>query len=209
MPAGLPHHRTRHVLVSAALLMATWCAHAGKPHEHGVVRLDVSVDGSTLNIDMVAALDNWLGFERAPRTDAERKAAAEVMARLRNPQQGTPLFTTDAGAQCQLTLAEVAAPVLEPGAKPAAKTDAAPVAPVTPTAAPTPSTTPSPQGGEHADLEARYTFQCAQPTQLRTLELGLFDAYKRIQRIHVQVAGPKGQSKVTLRRPARSVTLTR
>jgi hypothetical protein len=179
----------------ACMAVTASAAHAGKAHEHGVVRLDVSVEGSTLNVEMLAALDNWLGFERAPRTDAERKAAAEVLARLRNPQQGTPLFATDAGAQCQLTLAEVSAPVLEPGAKPVSK--------------PATALNSTPKGGEHADLEARYTFQCAQPTQLRTLDLGLFDAYKRIQRIHVQVAGPNGQSKVTLRKPARSVPLTR
>jgi hypothetical protein len=183
----------------ACMALAASAAHAGKAHEHGVVRLDVSVEGSRLTIDMVAALDNWLGFERAPRTDAERKAAAEVLARLRNPQQGTPLFVPDAAAQCQLVKAEVSAPVLEPGAKPAAKSATAPASP--------PAAHKS--GGEHADLEASYTFQCAQSTPLRTLELGLFDAYKRIQRIHVQVAGPQGQSKVTLRRPARSVALTR
>jgi hypothetical protein len=183
----------------ACMALAASAAHAGKAHEHGVVRLDVSVEGSRLTIDMVAALDNWLGFERAPRTDAERKAAAEVLARLRNPQQGTPLFVPDAAAQCQLVKAEVSAPVLEPGAQPAAKSATAPASP--------PAAHKS--GGEHADLEASYTFQCAQPTPLRTLELGLFDAYKRIQRIHVQVAGPKGQSKVTLKRPARSITLVR
>ena len=175
----------------ACMALAAATVHAGKAHEHGVVRLDVSVEGSRLTIDMVAALDNWLGFERAPRTDAERKAAAEVLARLRNPAQGTPLFTADAAAQCKLARAEVSAPVLEPGAQPATK--------------------PAAKAGaaDHADLEATYEFQCAQSAQLRTLELGLFDAYKRIQRIHVQVAGPKGQSKVTLRRPARSVALTR
>ena len=162
-----------------------------KPHEHGAVRLDISMEGSTLTIGMNAALDNWLGFERAPRTEAERKAAAEVLARLRNPAQGTPLFTADATAQCKLARAEVSAPALEPGAqfttKSAAKAGAA----------------------DHADLEATYEFQCAQPANLRMLELGLFDAYKRIQRIHVQVAGPKGQSKLTLKRPARSITLVR
>jgi hypothetical protein len=183
----------------ACMALAASAAHAGKAHEHGVVRLDVSVEGSRLTIDMVAALDNWLGFERAPRTDAERKAAAEVLARLRNPQQGTPLFVPDAAAQCQLVKAEVSAPVLEPGTKPAAKSATAPASPAA----------AHKSGGEHADLEASYTFQCAQPTPLRTLELGLFDAYKRIQRIHVQVAGPKGQSKVTLKRPARSITLVR
>ena len=116
------------------------------------------------------------------------------------------IYVADAGAQCQLKQAEVSAPVLEPGGKPAAKAGAASVASA---AAPKPAPAPSPKDGEHADLEARYTFQCAQPGQLRTLDFGLFDAYKRIQRIHVQVAGPKGQSKVTLRRPARSVALTR
>jgi hypothetical protein len=164
---------------------------ASKPHEHGTVRLDISMEGSTLTIGMTAALDNWLGFERAPRTDAERKAAAEVLARLRNPAQGTPLFTADAAAQCKLAQAEVSAPVLESGAQPAIKPAA------------------KASAADHADLEATYEFQCAQPVQLRTLELGLFDAYKRIQRIHVQVAGPKGQSKVTLKRPARSITLVR
>jgi len=161
-----------------------------------VVRLDVSIEGPQVTIAMTAALDNWLGFERTPRTDAERKAAAEVLARLRNPSQGAPLFALNAQAQCQLAQAEVSAPVLEPAAKPAA-----------PAAAPPPP--PAKGGAEHADLEASYRFQCAHPAQLRSLELGLFDAYKRIQRIEVQVAGSKGQSKVTLRRPARSVTLTR
>lgn len=202
--------RTSPSLLVACMALALSTSHAGKPHEHGVVRLDVSIEGSKLTIDMVAALDNWLGFERAPRTDAERKAATEVLARLRNPQQGTPLFAADAGAQCKLTQAEVSAPVLEQGTKPAAKPGAAPAVPaVAPTIAPAIAPTGPPKGGEHADLEARYAFQCAQPLQLRTLDLGLFDAYKRIQRIHVQVVGPKGQSKVTLRRPARSVTLAR
>ena len=48
-----------------------------------------------------------------------------------------------------------------------------------------------------------------QPVELRNLEVGLFDAFKRIQRIDVQVAGPKGQSKLTLKRPARSIKLVR
>ncbi len=202
--------RTSLSALVAWMALAASTAHAGKAHEHGVVRLDVSVEGSRLTIDMVAALDNWLGFERAPRTDAERKAAAQVLARLRDPAQGTPLFAADVGAQCQLTQVEVSAPVLEQDTKPAAKSGAALAAPaVAPTIAPAVAPTGPPKGGEHADLEARYTFQCAQPTQLRTLDIGLLDAYKRIQRIHVQVAGPKGQSKVTLRRPARSVALTR
>lgn len=157
---------------------------AGKAHEHGALKLDVAIEGHELTIEMEAPLDNLLGFERAPRTDAERKAAADVLARLRGPDKGKPLFAADAAAQCTLSKAEVQAPVLEPGAKAAAR-------------------------DEHADLEARYAFTCAKPAELRTLDVGLFEAYQRMRRIDVQVAGPKGQVKVTLRRPARKVQLVR
>lgn len=166
-------------LTPATLLLAGAAALAG-PHEHGLARLDVALDGNRLTVAMDAPLDGFLGFERAPRTDAERKAAAELLARLKAP---AGLFTPDAAAGCHLERAEVKAPVLEPGAKPAK--------------------------GEHADLEAEFAYTCSQPQALRTLDVGLFEAYKRLQRIEVQVAGAKAQSKVTLRRPARQVPLAR
>lgn len=171
--------RTATSLTAMLALAAAGAALAAKPHEHGVMKLDVAIEGDKLSVTMEVPLDNLLGFERAPRTDAERKAAADVLARLRAP---AGLFVVDAAAQCTLAKAEVQAPVLEGGAKP--------------------------KDG-HADLDAFYEFKCAQPAQLRTLDVGLFDAYKRIQRIVVQVAGPQGQAKTTLRRPARSVKLVK
>lgn len=173
-----------HLLLAASTiavlaLAAASSAQAHKAHEHGVVRLDVAIEGGTLGIVAEVPLDNLLGFERAPRTDAERKAAADALARLRAP---AGLFVVDAAAQCKLARAEVKAPVLEAGA--------------------------NPKDG-HADLDAEYRFECAQPAQLRTLELGWFEAFPRVQRIEVQVAGPQGQGKTTLRRPARSVKLVR
>lgn len=158
-------------------------AAAGKPHEHGALKLDVAVDGNQVTLVMEAPLDNLLGFERAPRTDAERKAAADVLARLRSPDGAKPLFGLDAAAKCTLRKADVQAPVLEPGA--------------------------APSKDEHADLDATYEYACAQPGELRSLDIGLFEAYARIRRIDVQVAGPKGQAKVTLQRPARKVPLAR
>ncbi len=176
-----------HLMIAMAVALSgiavtAWAA--GKAHEHGALKLDVAIAGNKLTIAMEAPMDNLLGFERAPRTDAERKAGADVLTRLRMPDKGTPLFATDAAAQCILAKAEVQAPVLEPGAQPAPK-------------------------DEHADLEAHYEFTCSRPDALRTLDVGLFDAYQRIQRIDVQVAGPKGQAKATLKRPARKVQLAR
>ncbi len=164
-----------------ALVIATLpAAHAGKAHQHGVAKLDVVIEGNKLTVALESPLDSLLGFERAPRTDAERKAAADVLARLRS---GGALFKADAAAQCTLSKAEVSAPVLEAAAKAPA--------------------------GDHADLDASYEYTCAQPQQLRTLEHGLFDAFKRMQRMEVQVVGAQGQSKITLKRPARAVKLVR
>lgn len=58
-------------------------------------------------------------------------------------------------------------------------------------------------------VTTRYEFKCAKPAELRSLEVGLFAVYRRTQRIDVQVAGAKGQSRFTLRPKARTVTLAR
>lgn len=157
-------------------------------HEHGAVRLDVAVDGVGLSIGVESALHDLLGFERAPRDEKERRAADDLLRRVRS---GDGLFGTDPAAQCTLARAEVHAPVLEPGAKGEAPRAGAKVAPA----------------DQHADLRASLQYRCAQPQMLRALDVGLFDAFGRIRRIEVQVAGPRGQSKLTLRRPARSVPL--
>lgn len=152
-----------------------------KAHEHGAMKVNVAIEGAKLSIDVEMPLDNLVGFERAPRTDAERKSAAAALARMRT---GAELFKPNAEAQCTSASATVEAPVLEPGAKAAPASD-------------------------HADLDATYVFQCAQPAQLATLDVSIFDAFKRVKRINVQVAGPKGQSKVVLRPPARQVQLAK
>lgn len=177
-------HRAAIAVAIAIAALSLFVAHpsshaAPHAHEHGVAKLSVAVDGHTLSIDLDASLDGLLGFERAPRTGAERKAAADLLARLRD---AGALFKPDAAAGCKAGDVKIEAPVLEPGYK---------------------------GKGEHADLEAQFSFQCAQPQALRALDVALFDAFKRLQRIDVQVAGAKGQSKATLKRPARTVTLAR
>jgi hypothetical protein len=160
---------SRYSLAACAALLAVGAQAA--PHQHGVIALNFALDGATLTIEVKAPLDSLVGWERAPRNDAERRAAAEALERLRDPAR---LFTPDAAAQCSAAVPQVDAGLLAPDAKPAA--------------------------GEHADLQASYRYTCAQPTQLRAIALPIFDAFKRIQRIEVQAVGPQGQRKSTLRR---------
>lgn len=168
------------VLAVVATLLATPGARAAPhAHEHGVARLDVSLDGSTLTLMLSGPLDGFVGFERAPRTDAERQLASSTLARLRDT---AALFKPDAAAACTPAAAQVAAPVLEGQA--VAK-------------------------GEHADLDAEYRFNCRQPQQLKGVDLALFDSFKRLQRLNVQVATGQGQAAQVLKRPARRVQLAR
>lgn len=163
------------------LLCMSRPAIAAKAHEHGAVTLDVAVEAAEVSLAVEMPLDSLLGFERAPRTPAERQAAAAALAKMRD---GGALFRFDAAAQCTLASAKVEAPVLEPAAKPAA-------------------------AGEHADLDASYVFRCAQPARLATLEVLLFDAFPRVDRIAVQAVLPHGQHKAVLRRAARVLRLVK
>ena len=58
--------------------------HVDAAHEHGVAVLRVVSEGSTLMIEFVSALDNLVGFEHAPRTDARCTALRAAQARLRD-----------------------------------------------------------------------------------------------------------------------------
>jgi uncharacterized protein YbjQ (UPF0145 family) len=155
-------------------------SHSGHAaHVHGLVQANVAVQGTKLSVQIEAPLDSLLGFEHRPRTDAQRQAAQAVVQQLKAP---ATWLKPDAAAQCTLASSDVNSQALEP-AKPGTK-DAA-----------------------HADLEASYEFNCGAPEKLKVLDITLMDTYKRIERITVQVAGAKAQSKQTLRRPAQQVRL--
>ena len=50
----------------------------------------------------------------------------------------------------------------------------------------------------HADIDATYSFQCADPSALKGFETTLFKAFKRLHKIDVQRTTPSGQGKAKL-----------
>ena len=154
---------------------------AGQAHEHGVLKLDIAVEAGKLTLQMESPLDNLVGFERAPRNDAERKRVDAALAKLK---AGEALFAIDPAAQCKLAGVELESAVLKLGEA-------------------------APSHGDHADIDAAFTFECQDATQAAYIDVGLFQAFKGMARIHVQVATPQGQSKHTLKRPAKRVVLKR
>lgn len=176
---------------AAALGLAAGGAWAGKAHEHGIARLDVAVDPARVTLLLEMPLDTLLGFERAPRTDAERAQADAVVAKFKD---AAALFRVDPAAQCSAPAVRLVSSALGLGAA---------------AAAPAPAPAPPPAKEGHDDLEATIEFTCPQGAMAGFLELKLFDAFPRLKRVDVQAATRKGQVKATLKRPDSRVPLAR
>lgn len=150
-------------------------AHA---HEHGKVEIDAALDGAQLTLTLRSPLDNLLGFEHVPRTDAQKQAAAKLVERLRGD---ATLIAPDPAAGCERQgEPQLKSAVLGLGGAQEA-------------------------GDGHDDLEASYAFVCREPGKLGHIELGLVKAYAGMKRVEVQIAGAKGQAKQVLRRPAQRI----
>jgi hypothetical protein len=171
-------------LLLVAVLGVAATAHAKEgAHVHGLVRLNVAIDAKTLTVQLEAPLDSLLGFEHRPRTAAQKQAADALLKQMND---STALIRPEAAALCKASKVTVESETLQ-STKPAGDKDE-----------------------EHADLDASFEFTCQQPDKLTFIEIGFFDAFKRIQKIEVQVAGgPKGQSKQTLKRPSKMLKLDR
>jgi len=174
--------RVRALLLLATLGIAATAGAKEGAHVHGLVRLHVTLEAKTLTVQLEAPLDSLLGFEHRPRTPVQKKAAEALLKQM---SDGAMLIRPEVAASCKATTTTVESEALQ-STKPAAG-----------------------KQEEHADLEASFEFTCEQPEKLTFIEIGLFEAFRRIQKIEVQLATAKGQSKQTLKRPDKLLRLRR
>lgn len=164
--------RCSYAFILTLVLVGHGSALAHGAHRHGEGRLFVSIEGPQLIVRLESPLDNLLGFERAPRTPAERVAADRLRQRL---TAGEGVLQPSTAAGCQLTHANIEAPVLEGQAA----------------------------ADGHADLVAEWHYTCRAPQQLKGLRVLLFQDHRRLSRLEAAVVGPRGQKaqRLTARMP--------
>ena len=68
--------------VAACVLLLPAIGWAGKAHEHGAAKLNVSLEGQQLTIALESPLDGIVGFERAPKNAAEKAKVDAAVAQL-------------------------------------------------------------------------------------------------------------------------------
>ncbi len=152
----------------------------GHAHVHGVAKLDIAVEATKLTILLDSPMDNLLGFERPPRTDAERRLADAAVAQL---HAAAKMFQIDPAAQCSLAKVELTSAALKLG---------------------TPDLTEAQDG--HAGLDGNFEFNCADATKASYVDVGLF-GFAHLQRLEVRVVTAHDQFKRDLKRPAQRIVL--
>jgi hypothetical protein len=157
-------------------------------HEHGKVTLNVAIDGSTLVVELDAPAINVVGFEHAPRTKTEHAAAQQATQYF---QTGHGLLGFPPAAECHFLRSELTEPHWE---TPEAEASEA-------------------HGGghngseEHADYEARFTYQCGHLAALAWLEPWLLAKLLNLTQARVNLVTPTGQRSESVTAPRARVQL--
>lgn len=147
-------------------------------HVHGKVVVNIALEGKLLSVLLEAPAINVTGFERAPRGAAEQRTVAIVDRWLAS---GAGILSVPANAACKLAAAEYDPPRL--GAAAAHDHE---------------HEHESAGGDDHAEYDARYTYDCGNPAALAWVELALVQRLRNVAEIEVNLATPRGQSQKTL-----------
>ncbi|MDR2092167.1 MAG: DUF2796 domain-containing protein [Azoarcus sp.] len=164
------------VLLFPVLGLLALPARGHDPHEHGVARLDVALEGQRLSLELDSPLANFLSFEHAPRTDAQRNEVRAMAAKLRGAEA---LFVPPKAALCRLASVELAS-------------DNLPKDLLAPAGAPATGQLPE-DNDSHGDIEAEYVFLCDKPEAVTQIEIRLFKAFPALREIAAQIAVPGKQ----------------
>jgi hypothetical protein len=154
-------------------------AHAAGSHTHGQATLEGSISGSTITLALRIPLDSLVGFERAPKYEADYTKLREAAKKLRLPDA---VFAPNKEAACTLKTVKLSSEVVTPdilGEEPQAASSER-------------------RSAEHADLDGEFVFECASPTALRSIDLRIFDAFKRLRSVDARVVTPSAQRAATL-----------
>jgi hypothetical protein len=170
----------RPIFAALAALAAATPAIAGPGHTHGRADLAIIGDGHALVIELRADLLDLVGFEHAPRTEAERTALASLRERM---TAGAPPFRPSERAGCAV---EDAAVTGGPGSDATAE-----------------------GGHDDHILTVTWTWRCAAPDRLAEIETSLFTEFPAITRVDAVILTDAGQTAAALTAQRPSARLPR
>jgi len=164
---------------------------AHNAHEHGTAKVDIAVEGAQVSLGLESPLSNLLPFEHRPATPEQRMQVRDLALRLRRAET---LFQLTPAAECRLTKAELESESLEPELLDPEATLFQDLAEDGGDKSPAKAG----EHEEHGDLDAEFTFMCAKPEKLNSVDVLLFAAWPRIEKVEARAVTPRGQRADTL-----------
>lgn len=142
-------------------------------HVHGVGRVNLVLEGGDIHLELVSPAAGIVGFEHAPRSEADHAALDRAVAALKS---GDRLFQFNSGAGCRMENVSITSSLREAERgthKREERADSARKA-------------HAHESENHADIEAAYHFDCANPAGLDQLTVELFATFPGTERLIVQ-----------------------
>lgn len=171
-------HRYLTILVLSAATTAAAQEHG--PHEHGVGKLNVAVEGNVVEIELEVPGADIVGFEHAPSSDDEHAAVDAAAAKLAD---GVALFRLSPGAGCTLAEAEIESGLMEDHDDHGKDHDA--------------DHKEHAEGEEHeghAEFHVHYHFDCTDPAALTLLETDYFATFPAARELETAILTDAGQA---------------
>ncbi|MFV1494766.1 DUF2796 domain-containing protein [Phaeobacter sp. JH20_02] len=191
-------------------------------HEHGVGTLNIAIDGSTVLMEFQAPGADLVGFEHAAKSAADRSAVDAAIARLSDP---LALFIMPDAARCSVGEASAKLETASDHGQDEHEDHAEDAG------------HDNNQHGhndheghandkhddheheghaehhtekaDHAEFNANYILNCAEPASLTNISFAYFDAFPNAQKVQVQLVGASGAHAYQVERGTPILTLER
>jgi hypothetical protein len=162
-------------------------------HVHGVVEINIAVEGSKADVEFRAPAESVMGFEHEAKSTSDKKKRDAALKTMQTKMDQMVVF--DAKLSCKFS--EVKTAVVEEKDEPS-KPESAKSA-----------HDPKDQkkSGEHREVRANFSVGCAKPLAGSRVTFGVHKVFRSIDQIKVQVLGDAKQSGATINKDKGEVRL--
>ena len=136
-------------------------------HEHGAIKLEIAVEGKTIDIDIEGPAESFIGFEYTPKTEKEKKAFSDAQS-LWTQDLLTKLFILDQNLGCTVTETSFKQEVEEKKSKK--------------------------QTGIHSDIEAEAKITCSMELKGLPMTVAVKKHFPKIKKLTIDLIGSETKS---------------
>lgn len=176
-------------------------------HEHGKAKLDMAIDGKTINLQFESPAISFYGFEHEPKTDKQRKTVEAAVEKLKAGLSKMIVFEDKTG--CKLEV-----PTIQPFVKEADEDDhdskdaaKAPESKGGKKAEVAKGKEHHAEHGEHSELRFQAVAKCQNDPTGSTVTFNWEQDFPKLNSIVIQVVGDKTQGGGEVTKNKKSIKL--